>query len=108
MSTSRSTPRSRYIRYFVSAAALAASGVLGGAYLTIRYRSARLRQEPLASAETQTSVAAPPMVIAAIPLEQSTVSELYALAQAHGIPGRSGMRKAQLIEALEQHGVTSA
>lgn len=42
------------------------------------------------------------------PLEALTVGELYKLAQRHDITGRSNMRKAQLVEALREQGLTAA
>lgn len=41
-------------------------------------------------------------------LEELTVSELYRLAQRHDIPGRSNMRKAQLLQALHEHAIRAA
>lgn len=42
------------------------------------------------------------------PLEELTVEELYRLARRYDIPGRSSMRKAELIEALETEGIVEA
>lgn len=41
-----------------------------------------------------------------VALEQRTVEELYELAKQHGIPGRSNMRKAALVESLREAGVS--
>lgn len=41
-------------------------------------------------------------------LEELTVEELYRLARRYDIPGRSSMRKAELIEALETEGIVEA
>ena len=42
------------------------------------------------------------------PLEEFTFEELYRLAQRSDLAGRSSMRKAQLIEALQAEGLTQA
>ena len=39
-------------------------------------------------------------------LESRTVEELYELAKQHDIPGRSNMRKAELVESLRDAGVS--
>lgn len=135
MSIPRFVPRSRRLRQLTGAAALAVSGMLGGAYLAIRYRSASLRQEPLKPEQAVTEIVSNAVVkpeqnprlfelqtpqetfvvqdpvlepSAIATLDGHTVGELYALAKTHDIPGRSGMRKAQLIAALQERGVTSA
>ena len=41
-----------------------------------------------------------------VALEERTVEELYELAKQHGIPGRSNMRKAALVESLREAGVS--
>ena len=41
-----------------------------------------------------------------VTLEARTVEELYELAKQHDIPGRSNMRKAELVESLRDAGVT--
>lgn len=41
-------------------------------------------------------------------LEELTVEELYRLARRYDVEGRSNMRKAELIEALQAEGITTA
>jgi len=47
---------------------------------------------------------APERVVSERPLDTLTRDELYDLAREHDIPGRSKMKKAELLEALSQAG----